>query len=539
MPGGDARMDLGDGNYIDITAENSLATITLPLPYFLAISDATIVKQDLASITVIHQRIDDIHSVVCHDQHEPNRATTYPINVINGSPYVQITTKFNEHSRISVICSNINGPKIQGAVPVDGVVLTGQRAAVTIADIPVTQGCVDRSCKFQEQGGIAPFGGNVYHFNAFINNSEINTVFKEYKGFAYNNGTCHLGEPISRHQYPTNEPGLRVGMSEHLGPNYEFRTDGQISINGQSFEYGDFKSINANHIQANNAHIVRLVETNGHAELRISKNPPQLDDDGFIAEDAIDLSGLDLNSDEFRLYTLYSSGINSHVLVKNRNNQVSVLSIDHVAMASTITTLIGEYLEVSDDYIKIDSNNERALIVYKHNDVITKQWLDSTGLGNRIPVPSIDVKDISHGDLYPCIETNDIRLLKKTPDGGVELVSCDLDTSEHMVLWESNLTNKAVTDIKFKGENAYIMAKSNDGVYELTIVAERYGYNGGDKKTHRAYVWSFNLNETLNLNRLGNAPQTASRYMHIVGIGDNGECLFVWRVMIRINIIHS
>ena len=44
-----------------------------------------------------------------------------------------------------------------------------------------------------------------------------------------------------------------------------------------------------------------------------------------------------------------------------------------------------------------------------------------------------------------------------------------------------------------------------------------------DKKTHRAYVWSFNLNETLNLNRLGNAPQTASRYMHIVGIGDNGE----------------
>ena len=323
--------------------------------------------------------------------------------------------------------------------------------------------------------------------------------------------------------HPTNEPGLRVGMSEHLGPNYEFRTDGQISINGQSFEYGDFKSINANHIQANNAHIVRLVETNGHAELRISKNPPQLDDDGFIAEDAIDLSGLDLNSDEFRLYTLYSSGINSHVLVKNRNNQVSVLSIDHVAMASTITTLIGEYLEVSDDYIKIDSNNERALIVYKHNDVITKQWLDSTGLGNRIPVPSIDVKDISHGDLYPCIETNDIRLLKKTPDGGVELVSCDLDTSEHMVLWESNLTNKAVTDIKFKGENAYIMAKSNDGVYELTIVAERYGYNGGDKKTHRAYVWSFNLNETLNLNRLGNAPQTASRYMHIVGIGDNGE----------------
>ena len=45
MPGGDARMDLGDGNYIDITAENSLATITLPLPVFLAISDATIVKR--------------------------------------------------------------------------------------------------------------------------------------------------------------------------------------------------------------------------------------------------------------------------------------------------------------------------------------------------------------------------------------------------------------------------------------------------------------------------------------------------------------
>jgi hypothetical protein len=154
--------------------------------------------------------------------------------------------------------------------------------------------------------------------------------------------------------------------------------------------------------------------------------------------------------------------------------------------------------------------------------------LDSTGLSEGIPVPSIDIKDISYGDLYPCIETNDIRLLRKTSDGGIELVSCDLDTSEHMVLWESNLTNKAVTDIKFKGKNAYIMAKSNDGVYdngvyELTIVAKRYGYNGGDKKTHQAYVWSFNLNETLNLNRLGNAPQTASRYMHIVGIGDNGE----------------
>jgi hypothetical protein len=525
-PGGNAKIDLGGYRQINLIFNDTLR-VQFSLELIESLTGGTITMLSSTRAELVTQSKESIVSAVCGNQNMgylpiKELVILEPIVVENGIPCLlfEIPVRPNEESSLYFSFVDAYEQWNSNRIPADRLVLTGNRTTVSTAVDKSPKVCAQRSCEFLEQGVIIPNDrGNIYHIDITQNRELQNQLVVNLYNMVVPpiNGTCRLGELISRHELSTNQQGVMVGLSEYLSPNFEVNTNGTIIINDKPFEYHDFKSIKASQIQVNAQYIVRLVENNGHTELRIAKNPPQLDRKGFIKEQVVDLGNdFNINEDYSYIHRLFTNQQISYVLIENQKDRMFILTVDHNAMASTITTLTGEYFGV-------DSTDERAIIVYKQGGVVIKQWLDSAGVRDVAPIPSIDIKNVWNSQLHPCLETNDIRFLKQTIDNKFELVSCDLDTGQVMSLWKSELTDKSITDIQFKDGDSYIITKSVDGIYKLTIVLETYWGNDGDKKTHGAYVWSFNLNNTLNLNqRLAQSPQLSISQIMMTGIGKNG-----------------